>query len=156
MRMKTNYLKGNTVIILIAEDDAEDRMLAKEALEESSLVNRIEFVENGDQLLDYLHNKPPYESKIDNPTPGLIILDLNMPKKDGREALKEIKSDSVLRRIPVVVLSTSNADEDIMETYNLGVNSFITKPVTYKALVEIMDTLCRYWFEVVELPAHDA
>lgn len=153
--MKTNYSKSNTVVILIAEDDAEDRMLAKEALEESSIVNRIEFVENGDQLLDYLHNKAPYDNKHDNPMPGLIILDLNMPKKDGREALKEIKSDSVLRRIPVVVLSTSNAEEDILETYNLGVNSFITKPVTYKALVEIMDTLCRYWFEVVELPTDD-
>lgn len=154
--MSTKPTKNNTVLILIAEDDEEDRLLAKEALAESRLVSRVEFVENGVQLMDYLFNRPPYDNKELYPAPGLIILDLNMPKKDGREALKEIKTDKVLKSLPVVVLSTSKADEDIIQTYNLGVNSFITKPVTFKALVEIMDTLCRYWFDIVELPTeHD-
>ncbi|CAD5268946.1 MULTISPECIES: response regulator [unclassified Imperialibacter] len=154
--MRTKTSKNNTILILIAEDDPEDRLLAKEAIDENGLVSRVEFVENGVQLMDYLFNRPPYTDKEKFPTPGLVILDLNMPKKDGREALKEIKSSKLLKSLPVVVLSTSKADEDIMQTYDLGVNSFITKPVTFKALVEIMDTLCHYWFEIVELPAnHD-
>lgn len=145
---------NDTILILIAEDDEEDRLLTKEALQESKLLNRTVFVENGEQLMDYLHNRPPYENRAKCPTPGLILLDLNMPKKDGREALKEIRADEKLKSIPVVVLSTSKADEDILRTYNLGVNSFITKPVTFKSLVEIMHTLGKYWFETVALPPH--
>jgi len=144
--------KPKSIIILIADDDAEDRMLVKDALEESKLINNIKFVENGEELLDYLHNKGKFADKNQNPTPGLILLDLNMPKKDGREALKEIKEDPILKVIPVVVLTTSKAEEDILKTYNLGVSSFITKPVTFTALVKIMETLSKYWFEIVELP----
>ncbi|MBC5774795.1 response regulator [Pontibacter sp. KCTC 32443] len=141
-----------SIIILIADDDAEDRMLVKEALEESRLNNNIQFVENGEELLDYLHNRGKFTDKDQYPTPGLILLDLNMPKKDGREALKEIKNDEHLRMIPVVVLTTSKAEEDILRTYDLGVSSFITKPVTFSSLVDVMKTLSKYWFEIVELP----
>ncbi|QCR21486.1 response regulator [Pontibacter sp. SGAir0037] len=140
------------IIILVADDDAEDRMLVKEALEESRLTNQILFVENGEELLDYLQNRGKFSDKEEYPTPGLILLDLNMPKKDGREALKEIKADDSLRMIPVVVLTTSKAEEDILRTYDLGVSSFITKPVTFSALVDVMKTLSKYWFEIVELP----
>ena len=144
--------KKRSIIILIADDDAEDRMLVKEALEESRLNNNIQFVENGEELLDYLNNKGRFSDTEKYPTPGLILLDLNMPKKDGREALKEIKSDDKLRMIPVVVLTTSKAEEDILRTYDLGVSSFITKPVTFGSLVDVMKTLSKYWFEIVELP----
>ncbi len=141
-----------SIIILIADDDAEDRMLVKDALEESRLNNHIEFVENGEELMDYLNNRGKFNDKDKYPTPGLILLDLNMPKKDGREALKEIKSQDQLRMIPVVVLTTSKAEEDILRTYDLGVSSFITKPVTFGSLVDVMKTLSKYWFEIVELP----
>ena len=141
-----------TIVILIADDDAEDRMLVRDALEESRLKNNIHFVENGEELMDYLHHKGKYADKAKHPTPGLILLDLNMPKKDGREALKEIKADEHLRLIPVVVLTTSKAEEDVLKTYDLGVSSFITKPVTFASLVDVMKTLSKYWFEIVELP----
>ena len=140
------------IIILMADDDAEDRMLVKDALDESRLTNQMQFVENGEELMDYLHNRSKFSDKAKYPAPGLILLDLNMPKKDGREALKEIKGDEHLKVIPVVVLTTSKAEEDILRTYNLGVSSFITKPVTFSALVDVMRTLSKYWFEIVELP----
>ena len=143
------------IVILIAEDDAEDRMLLHDALEEGRLKNEIHFVENGEELVDYLHNHGKFSDKNKFPTPGLILLDLNMPKKDGREALKDIKSDPHLRLIPVVVLTTSKAEEDILRTYDMGVSSFITKPVTFTALVDVMKTLSKYWFEIVELPKID-
>lgn len=139
------------ITILLADDDADDRMLAREALAESRLANDLRIVEDGEQLLDYLYRRGKYEG-ADAPRPGLILLDLNMPRKDGREALKEIKADAGLRSIPVVVLTTSKAEEDIYRTYDLGVNSFITKPVTFEGLVQVMKVLGRYWFEIVELP----
>ena len=142
----------NPIVILIADDDEEDRMLVKEALEENKLMNILQFAENGEDLMNYLHNKDKYQDKKKYPRPGLILLDLNMPKKDGREALKEIKEDPELKMIPIVILTTSKAEEDIFKTYNLGVSSFITKPVTFSSLVEIMRTLSKYWFEIVELP----
>ncbi|MBF9254121.1 response regulator [Pontibacter sp. 172403-2] len=145
-------MSKKTIVILIADDDAEDRMLVKDALEESRLKNNIHFVENGEELMDYLHHQGRFADKALYPTPGLILLDLNMPKKDGREALKEIKQDEHLRLIPVVVLTTSKAEEDILRTYDLGVSSFITKPVTFASLVDVMKTLSKYWFEIVELP----
>ena len=140
------------IMILIAEDDAEDRMLVRDAMIESRLANDIRFVEDGEELLDYLHNRGKYSDKNAHPTPGLILLDLNMPKMDGREALREIKKDPVLRVIPIIILTTSQAEEDILRSYDLGVSSFITKPVTFVALVDIMQTLGKYWFEIVELP----
>ncbi len=140
------------VTILMAEDDPDDRLLVREALAESRLANQLYWVENGEELIDYLHQRGKYAEPGVAPRPGLILLDLNMPKKDGREALKEIKADPDLRRIPVVVLTTSKAEEDILRTYDLGVNSFIVKPVTFDSLVECMQTLGKYWFQIVELP----
>lgn len=140
------------ITILLADDDPDDRKLTREAFTENRLANDFHAVEDGEELLDYLHRRGQYESLRGDPLPGLILLDLNMPRKDGREALKEIKADPDLRRIPVVVLTTSKAEEDIVRTYDLGVNSYVTKPVTFKSLVELIKILGCYWFEVVELP----
>ena len=142
---------GKPITILIAEDDDDDRLLAQEALNESRLVNEVHFVEDGEELLDYLRHSGQYATTA-APRPGVILLDLNMPRKDGREALTELKKDKDLRRIPVVVMTTSKAEEDILRSYDLGVNSFIVKPVTFEGLVEVMRTLGHYWFEIVELP----
>lgn len=147
-----NERHGKSITILMADDDPDDRMLAKEALEEARLANILDTVEDGEQLMDYLYQRGPYADLLGTPYPGLILLDLNMPRKDGREALKEIKADPTLRRIPVVVLTTSKAEEDILRTYDLGVNSFIIKPVTFESLVTTIKTLAKYWFEIVELP----
>lgn len=142
---------GKPITILIAEDDADDRLLVQEALNESRLGNEVHFVEDGEELLEYLRHLGKYATAA-APRPGVILLDLNMPRKDGREALIDIKADKDLRRIPVVVMTTSKAEEDILRSYDLGVNSFIVKPVTFEGLVEVMRTLGRYWFEIVELP----
>jgi len=144
--------KPNAITILIADDDADDRMMAKEALGECRLSNHLEFVEDGVELLAYLRGQGRYAGAGKTRRPGLIILDLNMPRMDGREALREIKKDPSLRRIPVVVMTTSKAEEDIYRTYDLGVASFITKPVTFDGLVAVMRGIEKYWFEIVELP----
>ena len=142
-----------SITILIADDDPEDRMLAEDALKESRLVNDIRFVEDGEELLEYLQHRGKYTDPESSPRPGMILLDLNMPRMDGREALKIIKTDPELRRIPVVVLTTSQAEQDIYRSYDLGVNSFIIKPVTFESLVNIMRVLEAYWFEIVEIPS---
>jgi CheY-like chemotaxis protein len=146
------HKSGRPITILLADDDADDRMMAGEALAESRLANDLRFVEDGEELMDYLHRRGRYAPPAEAPRPGLILLDLNMPRKDGREALGEIKSDPELRKIPVVVLTTSQAEEDIYRTYDLGVNSFITKPVMFESMVSVMKALGKYWFEIVELP----
>ena len=140
------------VEILMADDDPDDRLLAERALHEYRLKNGIRFVEDGEELMDYLYRRGKYSAPGAAPTPGLILLDLNMPRKDGREALAEIKRDPVLHKIPVVVLTTSKAEEDIVRAYDLGVNSYITKPVSLQGLAEVMKTLSVYWFEIVKLP----
>ncbi len=140
-------------IILMAEDDSDDRLLVKDAMAECRWQGDLRFVENGEELLDYLTRRGKYSPPADAPRPGLILLDLNMPRKDGREALHEIKADAELRRIPVVVLTTSKADTDIGGMYDLGANSFISKPVHFDALVSVMRVLGQYWFTTVELPA---
>ena len=142
---------SRAITILMAEDDADDRVLARDAMRESRSVNRLRFVEDGQELMDYLTRSGTY-AKCEAPRPGLILLDLNMPRKDGREALREIKNDPDLRHIPVVVLTTSKTDEDVARAYDLGANSFITKPVTFDGLVEIVRTIDKYWFQIVELP----
>lgn len=139
-------------IILMADDDDDDRLLAQDALSESELGGTLHFVENGEDLLDYLWRRGKYGPPAEAPRPGLILLDLNMPRKDGREALREIKADPELRRIPVVVLTTSKADTDIGAIYELGANSFISKPFQFEALVNVMKVLGQYWFKTVELP----
>jgi CheY-like chemotaxis protein len=151
--MSTNPKK---VVILLADDDADDREMTRRALAKNRLVNDFYTVADGVELMDYLHHRGEYAPPAPSPTPGLILLDLNMPRKDGREALVEIKQDPVLRRIPVVVMTTSKAEEDICRAYDLGSNSFITKPVTFAALVEVVTMLEKYWFEIVQLPEGDA
>ncbi len=142
------------ITILMADDDADDRRLTQEAFEEGRLINDVRFVENGEELLNYLRKEGRYAPPAEAPRPGLILLDLNMPRKDGRTVLKELKTDPELRQIPVVILTTSKADEDVYKSYDLGVNSYIVKPVTFEALVDILQTLEKYWFEIVELPPH--
>jgi len=140
------------VLILMADDDADDRMLTTDALKVSRLANELRFVFDGEELMDYLQHRGRYSAPASSPRPGVILLDLNMPRKDGREALREIKADAALRQIPVIVLTTSKAEEDIYRTYDLGANSYITKPVTFEGLVAVMRSLGQYWFEIVELP----
>ena len=141
------------VTILLADDDEEDRAMTISALRERRVANEVRCVGDGAELSDYLFHRGAYANPEDSPTPGLILLDLNMPKKDGREVLAEIKADEALRSIPVVVLTTSKAEEDVARTYHLGVNSFITKPVTFDGLVVAMEAFSRYWLEIVELPS---
>jgi CheY-like chemotaxis protein len=144
---------GKPVMILLADDDEEDRELTRDALQDSKLANEMRCVVDGQDLMDYLRREGRYlDPSVETPRPGIILLDLNMPKKDGREALAEIKADASLRQIPVVVLTTSNDEQDVFRSYDLGVNSFITKPVTFAGLVEALSTWSRYWFELVELP----
>lgn len=140
------------VTILMADDDMDDREFARTAMQESRLMNELRFVEDGEELLDYLYRRGAYSDPKSSPRPGLILLDLNMPRKDGREALREIKSDPALRQIPVVVLTTSKAEEDILRSYDLGANCFISKPVTFDGLVEVVKVLDKHWFQIVELP----
>jgi CheY-like chemotaxis protein len=146
---------GATPVILMAEDDPDDRLLSLEALQEARLKKELYFVEDGEELLDYLYRRNRYSKPGTAPRPFLILLDLNMPRKDGREALIEIKSDPTLRYIPVVVLTTSKAEEDIMRSYDIGAASYITKPVTFDGLVEAIRGLGRYWVQIVRLPARE-
>jgi CheY-like chemotaxis protein len=140
------------IVILLADDDEEDRMLACDALAESHLSNPVYCVGDGEELMDYLLQRGKYTEPGAAPRPGLILLDLNMPKKDGREALREIKSDPNLRQIPILVMTTSKDQEDVFNSYDSGANGYISKPVTFEGLVELMKGLGRYWFDIVELP----
>ena len=150
MRQEKNKIP---ITILVCDDDEDDRMLTQQALEDAHVSNDVRFVQDGEQLLDYLYQRGEYAGENGTaPRPGLILLDLNMPKMDGREALKIIKGDKTIHDIPIVVLSTSSLDQDIVRSYQLGVNSFITKPVTFPGLVDAMNVLGRYWLEIVELP----
>jgi len=142
-------MPGNVLTILMADDDEDDRLSTKEAFRDHHLANDFQTVNDGEELMQYLHRRGKYS---DAPRPGLILLDLNMPRKDGREALKEIKSDPALRSIPVVILTTSSEEEDILKTYDLGANSFITKPVGFESLVQLVSKMTQYWFQLVELP----
>jgi CheY-like chemotaxis protein len=139
----------------MADDDADDRHLTQDAFVESRLANDLRFVEDGEELLAYLRREGKYADPTTSPRPGLILLDLNMPKVDGRDALKAIKSDPRFKNIRVVVMTTSKAEEDILRTYDLSAASYITKPVTFDALVDVIKTLGKYWLEIVELPESD-
>ncbi|MBH8552814.1 response regulator [Nostocaceae cyanobacterium CENA357] len=145
-------VRQTTVTILMADDDDDDSMLVQEALTESQLPIELFIVKNGEELMDYLYNRGRYTDKNITPRPGLILLDLNMPKKGGIEVLQDLKNDSNLRKIPVIVLTTSGAEEDVYRSYDLGANSFIIKPEKFSSLVEVMKTMGKYWFEIVELP----
>lgn len=130
-------------------------MLTRKAFELNHLGNELRFVEDGEELLDYLYHRGQYEAEGSAPRPGLILLDLNMPRRDGREALEVIKKDPSLKRIPVVVMTTSEADQDVARSYDLGANSYITKPVTFESLARVIKALDKYWFEIVVLPEEE-
>ncbi len=145
-------MRAQKVDILIAEDDPDDRLLVRDALRECNFRNPIHFVSDGEELLDYLFQRGRYAPPQAPAPPGIILLDLNMPRKDGREALAEIKTDPKLRSIPIIVLSTTTATADIRQSYQLGANSFITKPSSFNGLVRIMRTIHKYWLKTVRLP----
>ncbi len=148
-------LNKKPVTILMADDDEDDRLLTQDALQESRVLNNLKCVVDGVELMDYLNRKGKYQDVVEYPRPGLILLDLNMPRKDGREALKEIKDSPDLKSIPVVILTTSKEEEDMVRGYGLGAASYITKPVNFEDLVELMKALGKYWVEIVELPTQD-
>ncbi len=136
----------------MADDDEEDCVLTAKAFKRNRFANDLRFVHDGEQLLAYLRNQGEFADREACPEPGLILLDLNMPRVDGREALHEIKQDPKLRHIPIVVLTSSKAEQDVVSSYDLGVNSYITKPVTFEGLVAVVESLGNYWFNLVELP----
>lgn len=145
------HRKLTTMTILIADDDADDRMFLEQALRQNGYTQVIRFVEDGEELMEYLRRDGRYVEK-NVPWPNLLILDLNMPRKNGFQALEEVKDDPALRRLPVIVMTTSSADEDVVKTYNLGVNSFVTKPFNFNRLVEMIGALKTYWMDTVKLP----
>jgi CheY-like chemotaxis protein len=138
--------------ILLADDDPDDRLLVRDALVAGGVAGSLRTVGDGEELMNYLHRRGHYSTEGAAPRPGLILLDLSMPKKDGLRAIAEINADPALRQIPIVVMTTSNQDEDVGRSYDLGASSFVTKPVTFGALVGVMKTIGQYWFEIVELP----
>jgi len=140
------------VEILLVEDSAGDVRLMQEAFRDGKLANRLQVVSNGEDALAILRRTGPYAQAI---TPDLILLDLNLPKKDGREVLAEIKADPVLRRIPVVVLTTSKAEQDVLKAYDLHANCYITKPVDLSAFLKVMQAVDEFWLEIVKLPQLD-
>ncbi len=145
------HRKSTSTTILIADDDSDDRLFMERALRQSGYTQLIQFVEDGEELMEYLYRKGRYAEQ-NAPWPDLLILDLNMPRKNGFQALGEIKDDVRLRRLPVVVMTTSSAEEDVLKTYNLGVNSFVTKPFNFNRLVEMVTSLKTYWIDTVKLP----
>ena len=145
-------MNNHPITVLLAEDDPEDIYLIGEALEEVAIPNQLKIVQNGEELLDYLYQRGDFSDPSESPRPGLVLLDLNMPRLDGREALSQIKADSDLRRIPIVVLTTSKAQEDILNTYNLGISGYISKPVSFSGLLEVIKSLGTYWLQTVQLP----
>ena len=147
--------RAKQITILMADDDPDDREMTREAFEEARLANDLRFVNDGAELMDYLQRKGRFADPATSPFPGILLLDLNMPRKDGREALRDLKSDPRFRGIRVIIMTTSKAEEDIVRTYNLSAASYITKPVTFEALVEVVRMLGKYWLEIVELPEHE-
>lgn len=140
----------------MADDDEDDRLLTQDALKESRVLNELYCVEDGVELLQYLRREGKFIDKTRHPRPGLILLDLNMPRMDGREALQQIKADPLLRGIPVVILTTSQQEEDMVKGYGLGAASYITKPVNFEGLVGLMKAIGSYWVEFVELPNQES
>jgi len=153
--MTNKQLAAPPFTILMAEDDLDDQLLVQEAFDEVYIHNPLKFVNDGEELLDYLKRRGKFTSLKGEPLPGIILLDLNMPRMDGREALEEIKADPALRKIPIVILTTSKAEEDIIRSYDLGASSYIVKPVTLKSLMEVARGLGEYWVQIVTLPYTD-
>ena len=146
---------SNPITILVADDDADDRLLVREAFEASKLVNDLRFVEDGVELMDYLNRRGKFSNPLSSPWPSIILLDLNMPRKDGREVMRELHMNARFQGIRVIVMTTSNSENDISSSYSLSAASYITKPITFESLVEVVRTLGRYWLEIVELPDND-
>ncbi len=147
-------INTDSILVLVVDDDLEDQKFVKLALKKARICNDVKFLNDGEELMDYLHRRGEFSNPMDAPVPGLILLDLNMPKKYGREGLREIKSDHVLKEIPVVILTTSEDDVDVHRAYEIGANSFVTKPVTMAGMVNAMSILGQYWFEIVRLPGN--
>ncbi|QFT55992.1 response regulator [Microbulbifer sp. THAF38] len=143
---------AKSISIILADDDKDDQLLTREALEESLVKSELSIVDDGVELLSFLKREGEYEHLSNEPLPDLILLDLNMPRMDGRQALAAIKADPDFRRIPVVILTTSKAEEDMFKSYDLGAASYLSKPVTFEGLVDLMRSLGRYWVEFVEFP----
>jgi len=142
----------NSIVILMADDDLDDVMLVRDALNDSSCEVDFRYVEDGDEAMDYLLRRGRYEDGDLAPRPSLILLDLNMPRKDGMQTLHEIRNCPEIRTIPVVVLTTSRDRELMLRIYRLGGSAFITKPSVYKDMIKTMERLCAYWFKTVSLP----
>ncbi|SDW98877.1 response regulator [Marinobacter mobilis] len=142
----------NPFPILLAEDDAMDRILTEEAFRESRLTNPLFFVNDGEELMGYLRRQPPYDDVCQYPMPGIILLDLNMPRMDGRACLREIRGDPELNHLPIVVLTTSTEQEEVVRSYNLGANSFMSKSIDFEAFVSQIKAFGDYWCSIVELP----
>ena len=138
--------------ILMADDDVEDCLLVRDAMQETGRPCDIHFVRDGEELFDYLRHEGEYVDGRDSPWPDLILIDLKMPRKDGRETIRDLKSDPRYLQIPVIALTTSSASDDVAYSYSIGVNCYITKPTTYRDLVGLLDALGKFWFDVVELP----
>jgi len=148
----TTRFRSKGITVLMADDDDDDCMLAKEAWKELNTPNHLRFVRDGEELMEYLQHRGAYSDPKESPPPGLILLDLNMPKKNGYEALREIKTDPYLRKIPVIVFTTSTNEEDISQVYDLGANSFVGKPSNYDGYVTLLGTLNTFWLQLVKLP----
>ena len=149
--MKTST-KAKPAVILLAEDDRGDQELTRRALEEGKIRNDLRVVEDGEEALAYLYRRGKYKDPATSPRPDLLLLDLNLPRVDGREVLERVRADSKLRRMAVVVLTTSRQEEDILRSYELGCNSFITKPVGMDQFIRVIQALEEYWFQIVVLP----
>jgi CheY-like chemotaxis protein len=136
----------------MAEDDRGDQELTRRALEAGKIRNDLRIVENGEEALAYLFRRGKYKDPVSSPRPDLLLLDLNLPRVDGREVLERVRADGKLRRMAVVVLTTSRQEEDILRSYELGCNSFITKPVAMDQFIRFIQAVEEYWFQIVVLP----
>jgi len=145
--------EAKPAIILLVEDDRSSQELTRRALSESKIRNELRIVEDGEEALAYLFRRGKYKDPATSPKPDLLLLDLNLPGVDGRDVLEQIRADSKLRRMAVVVLTTSRREEDILRSYELGCNSFITKPMDINQFMQVIQALERYWFQIVVLPA---
>jgi CheY-like chemotaxis protein len=142
-------IKNKSIVILMAEDNATDVMLTKEALAHAKVLNTLHVVEDGMEAMDFLHRRGKHAKA---PRPDLILLDLNMPRKNGQEVLAEIKEDEKLKNIPVVILTTSKAEEDVVKAYGLYANCYVIKPVDFDVFAEVVRSIQQFWFSVVTLP----
>jgi CheY-like chemotaxis protein len=149
--MSTSATSVNPIEVLLVEDDPGDVLMTREAFEDNKLNNKLHVVNDGEQAIAFLTRQKPFDEA---PRPDLILLDLNLPRKDGREVLAEIKADEELRSIPVVVLTTSEAEEDILRSYNLHANAYVTKPVDFERFIGVVRHIDKFFVSVVKLPPH--